>query len=47
VWGLALEGRLGVEQVLRCLFAELDLTMALSGYTAVAQLEGSSLTRSA
>ena len=47
VWGLALEGRLGVEQVLRCLFAELDLTMALSGYTAVAQLDGSSLARSA
>jgi lactate 2-monooxygenase len=30
-WGLALDGQAGVEQVLRCLLAELDLTMALSG----------------
>jgi L-lactate dehydrogenase (cytochrome) len=45
VWGLALDGQAGVEQVLRCLLAELDLTMALSGYTAVAQLDGDALTR--
>jgi lactate 2-monooxygenase len=43
VWGLALDGRTGVEQVLRCLLAELDLTIALSGYTAVTQLDRSSL----
>jgi lactate 2-monooxygenase len=43
VWGLALGGREGVEQVLRCLLAELDLTLALSGHTAVMQLDGSSL----
>ncbi len=43
VWGLAVDGRQGVEQVLRCLLAELDLTLALSGYTALDQLEGSSL----
>jgi lactate 2-monooxygenase len=43
MWGLALEGRSGVEQVLRCLFAELDLTLALSGYTAITQLDESSL----
>jgi lactate 2-monooxygenase len=46
VWGLALDGRAGVEHVLRCLFAELDLTLALSGYTAVGQLDRSSLSRS-
>jgi lactate 2-monooxygenase len=46
VWGLALDGQAGVEQVLRCLLAELDLTLALSGYTAIAQLDPSSLTRS-
>ena len=43
VWGLALDGQAGVEQVLRSLLAELDLTVALSGYTAVTQLDGSSL----
>ncbi|HYM55730.1 MAG TPA: lactate 2-monooxygenase [Solirubrobacteraceae bacterium] len=43
VWGLALDGQAGVEQVLRCLLAELDLTLALSGYTAVAQVDGDAL----
>jgi lactate 2-monooxygenase len=43
IWGLALDGQAGVEQVLRCLLAELDLTLALSGYTALAQLDRSSL----
>jgi L-lactate dehydrogenase (cytochrome) len=38
VWGLALDGQSGVEHVLRCLLAEFDLTLALSGYTAVDQL---------
>jgi lactate 2-monooxygenase len=47
VWGLAVDGQEGVEHVLRCLLAELDLTLALSGYTAVGQLDGSSLIRSA
>ena len=32
LWGLALDGRAGVETVLRMLLAELDLTLALSGY---------------
>ena len=45
VWGLALDGRAGVEQVLRCLLAEFDLTLALSGYTDISQLDQSSLTR--
>jgi isopentenyl diphosphate isomerase/L-lactate dehydrogenase-like FMN-dependent dehydrogenase len=43
VWGLALDGQRGVEHVLRCLLAELDLTLALSGYTAVGQLDRGSL----
>ena len=33
LWGLALDGQAGVEAVLRMLLAELDLTLALSGYT--------------
>ena len=45
VWGLAAGGQEGVEQVLRCLLAELDLTLALSGYTSLDQLDGSSLIR--
>jgi lactate 2-monooxygenase len=38
VWGLALQGAAGVEHVLRCLLADLDLTMALSGVRSVAEL---------
>lgn len=38
VWGLALDGQAGVEYVLRCLLAELDLTLALSGYTEISQV---------
>jgi lactate 2-monooxygenase len=45
VWGLALDGRAGVEQVLRCLLDEFDLTLAISGYTDISQLDQSSLTR--
>jgi lactate 2-monooxygenase len=39
VWGLALDGQAGVEQVLRCLLAEFDLTLALSGYTEIVQVD--------
>ena len=39
LWGLALEGQAGVETVLRCLLAELDLTMALSGHTRPEQID--------
>ncbi len=46
VWGLALDGQAGVEHVLRCLLAELDLTLALSGYTSIAQVDGSAMRRS-
>jgi lactate 2-monooxygenase len=45
VWGLALDGQAGVEHVLRCLLAELDLTLALSGYTSPDQLDAGALTR--
>jgi lactate 2-monooxygenase len=45
MWGLALEGQAGVEQVLRCLLAEFDLTAALSGYTEVSQIGRSALMR--
>jgi lactate 2-monooxygenase len=38
VWGLALEGQAGVEAVLKMILAELDLTMALCGYTSPGQL---------
>jgi lactate 2-monooxygenase len=38
VWGLALEGQAGVEAVLKMVLAELDLTMALCGYTRPDQL---------
>ena len=43
VWGLAIGGQAGVEHVLRCLLAELDLTLALSGHTTIAELSGDSL----
>ena len=38
LYGLALGGRAGVEHVLRCLLAELDLTLALSGHRSHRQL---------
>jgi lactate 2-monooxygenase len=38
IWGLALEGQVGVETVLKMILAELDLTMALCGYTRPDQL---------
>ena len=43
VWGLGLEGQQGVETVIRCLLAEIDLTLALSGYTAPGELDRRSL----
>jgi lactate 2-monooxygenase len=39
LWGLALDGQNGVETVLRCLLAELDLTMALSGFTTAGEID--------
>jgi lactate 2-monooxygenase len=43
MYGLALAGQAGVEHVVRCLLAELDLTLALSGYTSIAQVDRSVL----
>ncbi len=45
VWGLALGGQAGVEHVLRCLLGEFDLTLALSGYTTLAQVTAEALVR--
>jgi lactate 2-monooxygenase len=45
MWGLALDGQAGVEYVLRCLLAELDLTLALSGYTEISQVGPAALCR--
>jgi isopentenyl diphosphate isomerase/L-lactate dehydrogenase-like FMN-dependent dehydrogenase len=44
LWGLAVGGQEGVEVVLRSLLAELDLTMALSGITALEQFGPDALT---
>lgn len=46
VWGLAIDGQSGVEQVLRYLLAEFDLTLALSGYTSLGQVDRDCLIRS-
>jgi lactate 2-monooxygenase len=45
VYGLGLAGEAGVRHVLRCLLAELELTMALSGVTSPAALAPQLLTR--
>ncbi|AXI80016.1 lactate 2-monooxygenase [Peterkaempfera bronchialis] len=45
VYGLGLDGEAGVTHVLRCLLAEFDLTMALSGYTRPGELTREALTR--
>lgn len=45
VWGLALDGQAGVEHVLRCLLADLDLSLALSGHTSLAEVGIDSLRR--
>jgi lactate 2-monooxygenase len=37
-YGLAVGGQAGIEHVLRCLLAEIDLTMAIDGYPTVADL---------
>lgn len=45
VYGLALAGQAGVEHVLRCLLAELDLTLALSSYRTPAEVDRSAVVR--
>ena len=45
VWGLGLDGQAGVEHVLRCLLADLELNLALSGARKISELDGSLLVR--
>jgi lactate 2-monooxygenase len=45
MWGLAVAGEPGVRDVLLNLLADLDLTLALSGYSACAELSPATLTR--
>jgi lactate 2-monooxygenase len=45
IWGLALDGQSGIETVLKMLLAELDLTLALSGYTKPAELDRDAVAR--
>ena len=45
MWGLALDGQAGVEYVLRCLLGDFDLSLALSGYTEIAQVDAAALRR--
>ena len=45
MWGLAVAGEEGVRDVLLNLAADLDLTMALSGYTDCRELDASALSR--
>ena len=44
-YGLAVGGQAGIEHVLRCLLAELDLIMAVDGYPSVAAFERDALHR--
>ncbi|KNB50610.1 lactate 2-monooxygenase [Streptomyces caatingaensis] len=46
-YGLALDGEAGVEHVLRCLLAEFDLTLALSGHARPGSLSPADLVREA
>jgi isopentenyl diphosphate isomerase/L-lactate dehydrogenase-like FMN-dependent dehydrogenase len=38
VYGLALGGEAGVRHVLRCVLAELDITLAVAGYATLPEL---------
>jgi lactate 2-monooxygenase len=42
-YGLAVGGQAGIEHVLRCLLAEIDLTMAIDGYPSLADLDRAAL----
>jgi lactate 2-monooxygenase len=46
MWGLALGGEAGVTHVLKCLLADFDLTMALSGHAALATITPDALQQS-
>src|SRR5437773_2589759 len=43
MWGLAVAGEGGVREVLQNLLADFDLTLGLSGYAALAELDASLL----
>ncbi|MBA2285255.1 MAG: alpha-hydroxy-acid oxidizing protein [Ktedonobacteraceae bacterium] len=45
IWGLALSGEEGVREVLQNFLADLDLTLALSGYTSFREVDVSALVR--
>jgi len=45
LYGLALDGQAGVEHVLRCLLAELDLALTLGGYPSIDDLGPEALER--
>lgn len=45
IYGLALAGEDGVRHVLRCLLAELDLTLGLSGHGSISELGPASIAR--
>jgi lactate 2-monooxygenase len=47
MWGLALNGTDGVREVLLNILADFDLTLALSGYASVAEVNAQALTREA
>jgi isopentenyl diphosphate isomerase/L-lactate dehydrogenase-like FMN-dependent dehydrogenase len=47
MWGLAVNGEQGVRDAVLNLLADLDLTLALSGYTSCAELDPSALTHAA
>jgi lactate 2-monooxygenase len=44
-YGLAVGGQAGIEHVLHCLLAEMDLTMAIDGYPRVSELTREALRR--
>src|SRR4051794_4771305 len=46
VYGLGLAGQQGVEHVLRCFLADLDLQLGLSGHSSLAELSPASVVRS-
>jgi isopentenyl diphosphate isomerase/L-lactate dehydrogenase-like FMN-dependent dehydrogenase len=45
MWGLAVNGEAGVRDVLLNFLADLDLTLALSGYTSFAEVSRAALVR--
>ena len=40
VYGLAVGGQIGVEEVIKCTLADLDITMGLCGYARVEEIIG-------